>query len=70
MSTSTSDNVEHYIDRDSFTRFQVLAVSLCALINIFDGFDVLAIAYAAPAISATSRLVLFPPTKDYAFPCP
>lgn len=52
MNTSTSDNVEHYIDKDSFTRFQVLAVSLCALINIFDGFDALAIAYAAPAISA------------------
>ncbi len=48
---STANNAEHYLDKDSFTRFQILAVSLCALINIFDGFDALAIAYAAPAIS-------------------
>jgi benzoate transport len=41
-----------YIPDNSFTRFQVLAISLCALINIFDGFDALAIAYTAPAISS------------------
>ena len=50
-SSPPADTVEHYIDESAFTRFQILAVSLCALINIFDGFDVLAIAYAAPAIS-------------------
>lgn len=43
--------MEQYIDKDSFSRFQVLAITLCALINIFDGFDALAIAYTAPAIS-------------------
>jgi len=48
---STSNFAEHYIDKDSFTGFQILAISLCALINIFDGFDALAIAYTAPAIS-------------------
>jgi len=47
----TANNVEHYIDKDKFSRFQIIAVSLCALINIFDGFDALAIAYTAPAIS-------------------
>jgi len=47
----TNNTAEHYIARDSFSRFQVLAVSLCALINVFDGFDALAIAYTAPAIS-------------------
>ena len=48
---STSNTAEHYIARDSFSRFQILAISLCALINVFDGFDALAIAYTAPAIS-------------------
>jgi AAHS family 4-hydroxybenzoate transporter-like MFS transporter len=48
---STSNSAEHYIDKDSFTGFQILAITLCALINIFDGFDALAIAYTAPAIS-------------------
>ncbi len=47
----TNNTAEHYIARDSFSRFQILAVSLCALINVFDGFDALAIAYTAPAIS-------------------
>ena len=50
-SASTANNAEHYIDADTFSRFQILAVSLCGLINIFDGFDALAIAYTAPAIS-------------------
>lgn len=48
---STSNTAEHYIARDSFSKFQILAVSLCALINVVDGFDALAIAYTAPAIS-------------------
>ena len=49
---SDRNSAEYYIDKDSFTRFQILAVSLCALINVFDGFDALAIAYTAPAISS------------------
>ena len=53
---STSNIAEHYIPKDSFSRFQVLAISLCALINVFDGFDALAIAYTAPAISSEWRL--------------
>ena len=48
---STSTTAEHYIAEDSFSKFQILAISLCALINVFDGFDALAIAYTAPAIS-------------------
>lgn len=47
----TAITAEYYIDKDKFSRFQILAVSLCALINIFDGFDALAIAYTAPAIA-------------------
>jgi benzoate transport len=49
---STANSAEHYISKDSFSGFQILAVSLCALINIFDGFDVLAIAYTAPGIAS------------------
>ena len=48
---SDTDSAEYYIPKESFSRFQILAISLCALINIFDGFDALAIAYTAPAIS-------------------
>lgn len=49
---STASSADNHIPGDSFTRFQILAISLCALINVFDGFDALAIAYTAPAISA------------------
>jgi AAHS family 4-hydroxybenzoate transporter-like MFS transporter len=42
----------NYIPDQEFTRFQIVAISLCALINVFDGFDALAIAYTAPAISS------------------
>ena len=34
------------------TPFQVNAVTICLLINFLDGFDVLAIAFAAPSIAA------------------
>lgn len=50
--SNTANNAEHYLDEKRFSRFQIIAVSLCALINIFDGFDALAIAYTAPAISS------------------
>ena len=53
---SSASSVEHYIPEKTFTRFQVVAISLCALINIFDGFDALAIAYTAPAISTEWEL--------------
>jgi benzoate transport len=52
MTTSNNNNVEHYLAEDSLSRFQILTVSLCALINVFDGFDAMAIAYTAPAISS------------------
>ena len=40
-----------YIKGESLKGIQVLAIGLCALINIFEGFDALAIAYTAPPIS-------------------
>ena len=48
---NTANPQESYIREKSLTGFQILAISLCALINVLDGFDALAIAYAAPAIS-------------------
>ena len=48
---TTSHLAEDYIGRGAMSRFQIFAVVLCALINILDGFDALAIAYTAPAIS-------------------
>jgi benzoate transport len=49
---SNTEGADHYLASDSFTGFQVLAVSLCALINVFDGFDAMAIAFTAPAIAS------------------
>lgn len=34
------------------TRFQIIAIALCMVINMLDGFDVLVIAFTAPSISA------------------
>ncbi len=52
--------------RDSpMTRFQMTAVAICLVINFLDGFDVLAIAFAAPeiardwAVDATALGVIF-----------
>jgi benzoate transport len=38
------------------SRFQVLAVALCVLMNMLDGFDVLAMAFVGPQISAEWHL--------------
>jgi benzoate transport len=38
------------------SRFQVTAVAICLVINMLDGFDVLAIAFTAPAIAAEWRI--------------
>ena len=33
-------------------RFQVIAIALCVMLNALDGFDILAISFTAPGISA------------------
>ena len=43
-------NVQELIDSRKLSGFQVLVVSLCALIVLIDGFDTQAIGYVAPAI--------------------
>jgi len=42
---------EHRLVGDTMTPFQIAAIGVCVLINALDGFDVLAIAFTAPAIS-------------------
>jgi len=44
------------IDHGPMSRFQVAAVAICLVINMLDGFDVLAIAFAAPAIALEWRV--------------
>ncbi len=38
------------------SRFQIVAIMVCIVINMMDGFDVLVIAFAAPSISAEWQL--------------
>jgi benzoate transport len=48
---SSIGTAEHYIRDGKLTSFQLLAVVLCAVINVFDGFDAMTIAYTAPSIA-------------------
>ncbi|MCH9693604.1 MAG: MFS transporter [Gammaproteobacteria bacterium] len=60
-----NDSIKKIIATNSMTSFQIQAVGICLLINFLDGFDVLAIAFAAPTIArewsigATSLGVVF-----------
>ena len=47
---------EKYIQEGSNTRIQLLIIGLCSMINILDGFDVMAIAFTAPQISSEWNL--------------
>lgn len=51
MSNATLEMSE-IIEENPLGNFQKLVMLFCALIIVFDGFDVLAIAFAAPALSA------------------
>ena len=46
-----SDDPRAIIDHAPMTGFQVMAVLICILLNALDGFDVLAISFAAPGIA-------------------
>src|SRR5687767_15545161 len=39
------------LEHQPMTRFQTVAVAICMVLNAIDGFDVLAIAFAAPVLS-------------------
>jgi len=44
-------NAAHVPSHDErMTGYQILVVAMCVLINVLDGFDILAVAFAAPAI--------------------
>jgi len=53
-------DISRTIRESSMTPFQVTAVTVCLIINMVDGFDVLAISFAAPEIAREWAL---PPTK-------
>lgn len=40
------------IEQNPMTRFQGLAITICMVINMLDGFDVLVVAFTAPSIAA------------------
>lgn len=43
---------KHILDHTAMNGFQIAAVAICILLNALDGFDVLAISFAAPGIAS------------------
>jgi MFS transporter, AAHS family, 4-hydroxybenzoate transporter len=50
MTTSTF-NVQQFIDEQPFSRFQWLTLVLCFFVTFLDGFDTAAVGFVAPALS-------------------
>lgn len=48
--------VRELIDRAPVTRLQMMVITLCFLLNMLDGLDVMAIAYVAPSLSSSLAL--------------
>ena len=44
------------LERQRMTPFQIAAVGICTILNAIDGFDVLAISFAAPMLAAEWEL--------------
>jgi benzoate transport len=44
-------NLANHIDQNPMTRYQMAAITLCMVINMLDGFDVLVVAFTAPSIA-------------------
>jgi MFS transporter, AAHS family, vanillate permease len=51
-----TDHPQRRIDRLPMTRFQVIAVTLCVLLNMLDGYDLLAMAYTAGDVAFEMHL--------------
>jgi len=49
-------NITAQVDHGPMSRFQIVAIMVCIVINMMDGFDVLVIAFTAPSISAEWQL--------------
>lgn len=46
-----TQNPQEVIHQSPMTRFQIIAVGICIILNALDGFDVLAISFASPGIA-------------------
>lgn len=46
-----SNVLKQKIENGEITKYQIFAITICLIINIMDGFDALAIAFAAPGIA-------------------
>ncbi|MGA8477765.1 MAG: hypothetical protein WB696_07390, partial [Chthoniobacterales bacterium] len=51
ISASSSVNITELIDRCPLGRLQIRIIVLCGLVALLDGFDLLAIGAAAPAMA-------------------
>ncbi|OXI85161.1 MFS transporter [Burkholderia sp. AU31652] len=51
-----SANIRNTIDESPMSAFQTMAVTACVVLNMLDGFDVLAVAFAAPHLAAEWKL--------------
>lgn len=51
MSNMPTSIAQRTIDQGPMTRFQIAAVGICMAMNLIDGFDVLAISFAAPLLA-------------------
>ncbi len=49
--TSNITELRAAIDRSPMSNYQIFTVAICVVINMIDGFDVLAVAFAGPAIA-------------------
>jgi len=49
-------NIPDVIDRSPMTRFQVMVVALCLVMNVVEGFDILVMAFAASGVAAEWHL--------------
>ena len=45
-------NVLHEINDNKMSRYQWFVILICILLNVIDGFDVMVMAFTAPAVSA------------------
>ena len=51
-----STQIRQVINAGPMSRFQVTSIAICVALNMLDGFDVLVMAFTAPAISADWQL--------------
>lgn len=45
-------NIREIINEGPMSRFQIVSLAICVVLNMLDGFDVLVMAFTAPAVTA------------------